>query len=124
MPSNSFAWFINSLASILKGDINSAASSLNKSHLSAPNEGWLAHQRIVFFEKNEVFLAPQSSNIYLADLKLLAHGTEGLDYLVSRYLTEPVMQSRISDIIEDLPLARQKQFLSLLRKRMSEHKLK
>ena len=120
MPSNSFAWYINALASTLRGDIITASSSLNKSHITAPNEGWLAQQRIVFIENNISFLAPQVRDIYFADLKLPGFGMEGLDYLVRRYLSEPLMQPVISNAIEGLPPKRQKQFLSLLRKRMND----
>lgn len=112
MPTSSYAWFVNALASSRLRDVDAFRKSYHQSHLTGPNEQWLADLRVRLGEENLSDLDAQTRLDHEQDLILLANSDRGSISLAGRYVNNPEFRQRAMDALSKVPPERQRRFLS------------
>lgn len=112
MSTNSYAWFVNALASSRLRDVTAFRESYHQSHLTGPNEQWLADLRVRLGEENLSDLDAQARLDHEQDLVLLANSDLGSISLAGRYVNDPGFRQRAMDALSKVPPERQRRFLN------------
>lgn len=115
MPTNSYAWWVKAFAHAALGDEKQFNDSMQRSQLTGPNEQWIADLRVRFSEDNFALLSEASKAAHEKDIALLALSSSGAETVANKYISNPNSRERIIRIVEKLPAATQRNFLSRVR---------
>ena len=116
MPTNSQAWYVNSLSHARLGNVDRFLSSYRRSRETGPNEQWIAENRARLAEDMFAQLDAESLAYHEADLTMLANSRRGTRTLAERYASDEGFRERIIDVVSRLPPERQRAFLNNVRR--------
>ena len=114
-PTYSLAWYVDALAAEGLGDDATISTSLAQSQRMTPRQEWLARSRAILAERHMATLSAEAEEAYHQDLALLVQSRLGAAWVAQRYVTDPEFREMITAIVEQLPAAAQRQFLSAVR---------
>lgn len=112
MPSYSYAWYIGAFSAAKLSDGVALADRLRQSQLTGPHEQWIAELRVALAEDNLTSLPPDVLLGNDRDLAMLVASSRGIASIAARYVGDPTFRSRITAIVEQLPPAAQRRFVS------------
>ena len=111
-PSSSYAWYVGALASGLTGDPAGMNARLLKSQQTGPTEQWIAELRVPLAEDHLAELAPDVRAHHDRDLRMLVASSRGIASIAGRYVNQADFRERIAAIVEAMPEADQRRFVS------------
>lgn len=114
-PTDSFAWYISALAASEIGDVTRFNERLLQSQRTGPSEQWIAEMRVQLAEDHYDSLTPAVRAKNDDDLAMLVQSQRGIRSIARRYVGVPTFRERITQIVETLPVAEQRRFLSSVR---------
>lgn len=113
-PENAYAWFAQAYFSQILGHLEGMNAALERSYFWGPNEQWIAELRVSLAEPALPALSNAAMRGHSNDLALLVQSRRGIRAIAQRYIDGPRFRVRITDIVEGLPRADQRRFLSTL----------
>lgn len=119
-PTTSLAWLVGARAALQMGDTSGFNHRLLRSQLTSPTEQWLAEQRVELSEDNLSLLDEHTRTSHERDLAMLVSSLSGIYALTKRYLDDPAFRERIAAIVETLPEASQRRFISVLQRQVRQ----
>lgn len=111
-PSSSYAWYVGALTSGLAGDTAGMNERLLKSQQTGPTEQWIAELRVPLAEDHLADLAPDVRANHDRDLRMLVASLRGIASIAGRYVNQADFRERITSIVETMPEADQRRFVS------------
>lgn len=111
-PSSSYAWYVGALTSELTGDTAGMNERLLKSQQTGAAEQWIAELRVPLAEDHLAELAPEVRANHDRDLKMLVASIRGISSIAKRYVQQADFRERITAIVETMPEADQRRFVS------------
>ena len=120
VPSNSYAWLVGALGAIERNDTAEFNRQIKISQMTGSNEQWVAEQRVNIAELHYDQLDDAARASERSDLALLAHSYRGVKSVAQRYVTDPGFRERITAVVETLPQADQRLFVSNVRRAAAE----
>ena len=114
-PTYSLAWYIDALAAEGLGDTATINTSLVQSKRMNPRQEWLAESRAILADRHIATLDDLAMASYHEDLALLVQSQRGARWVGRRYVSDPEFREVITTIVEQLPVAEQRRFLSAVR---------
>jgi hypothetical protein len=114
-PAYSYAYYVKALMAAERNDPTALNAALAQARAVAPTEQWLAELRVKLAEDHLPQLQPSGLAGHEADLGLLVTSQRGIRTIARRYATVESFRSRITAIVEKLPVEQQKRFIAALR---------
>lgn len=111
-PSSSYAWYVGALTSALNGDAAGMNMRLLRSQQTGPSEQWIAELRVPLAEDHLAELTPEARANHDRDLKMLVASVRGIASIAGRYVDDTGFRERITAIVETMPEADQRRFVS------------
>ena len=115
VPSYAFAHLIGALAAAKLGDADGFNRRMLQAQITAPNELWVAELRVPVVEDQIANISPEVLARQEADLRLMVASNRGVASISERYIHEPDFRERITAIVETMPEAEQRKFISRVR---------
>ena len=112
MPSNSYAWYIASLAAAQNADMSKFEESWLLSAQTGQNEQWIAGLRVALLEDNLSLASAALFEAERRDLAVLTLSKMGIGSIARRYVSQPDFRERVVSVVETLPDADQARFLA------------
>jgi hypothetical protein len=110
--SSSYAWYVGALTSAQLGDITGMNERLLRSQQTGPAEQWIAELRVPLAEDHFNDLSPEARVNHDRDLRMLVASARGISSIAARYVNEAAFRERITAIVETMPEADQRRFVS------------
>lgn len=114
-PSFAYAWYIEAMASSVRGDWPAMNRASVMAQRTAPTEQWLAELRVALAEQNFPVLDSVALAAHEFDLALLVRSNRGIASIATRYVEDSSFRSRITDIVSGLDPTSQRAFLDAIR---------
>jgi hypothetical protein len=114
-PTHSFAAYIAALEAATLADQAHFVSYLSRSQDLGPNEGWIAELRVPLAEDHLDWLDQHAREGHDRDLGVLVQTQHGVALVARLYLRDDQSRNRIAAIVEGLPEAAQRRFVSAVR---------
>lgn len=114
-PTYAYAYYVEALLAAERADPDALNAALASSRALAPTEQWLAELRVKLAEEHLPQLQPAALEGHEADLALLVISQRGIRLIARRYAAVAGFRERITTIVEQLPPAEQRRFVSALR---------
>jgi hypothetical protein len=112
MPTNAYAWLVKAWASGELYEYDALNTSLQQSHVTAPNELWLAKFRLDLAERKRPLIDDDTKKAIDRDIAMMASSYQGSQELALRYMKDKAFRERVISVIETLPQEDQKRFIS------------
>lgn len=118
-PTDAYAWL--TAASVAAAERNWADFNtyLQVSHAMGSSEQWIAEHRVELAETHYDQLDPKTRSDNDADLAMLVLSDRGIFSIAQRYIDHENFRERVTAIVEQLPVERQRKFLNSLRHRIT-----
>jgi hypothetical protein len=112
MPSNSYAWYLASLAAAQNATTAKFEEYWLLSAKTGQNEQWIAGLRVALLEDHLALASPALFEAERRDLAVLAMSRMGIASIARRYVSQPDFRERVVSVVEQLPPADQARFLA------------
>lgn len=117
-PTNAFAWYVGALAATLQQDWSGFNMRVARAQVVDRTEQWVGQQRVALVENNYANADATSKAGNDADLRMLLGSIPGQHAIASRYWSDAAFRDRITAMVDTLPEATQKRFVSVVRAEM------
>ncbi len=121
-PTYAYAHYVGALAAAELGDTEGFNSRVLAAQITGPREQWIAEQRVALVEDEFPVAIPEVLTRHDADLRLLVTSNRGVDSISQRYVRQPDFRERITAIVETMPEADQRRFISRVRQAAAQVK--
>ena len=111
-PVASYAYFISALAQFEMKDFQSFNKNYISSQKTGANEMWLARFRFALSKRGVSHMSFATQSSYDADISVLIQSQSGLHLIAEYYVQTPDLREGIAILVEKLPEADQRRFLS------------
>ena len=112
MPSNSYAWYIASLAAVQNANTPKFEENWLLSAKTGQNEQWIAGLRVALLEDHFDLASPVQLEAERHDLAVLVMSKVGIGSIARRYVSQPGFRERVVSVVETLPEADQARFVA------------
>ncbi len=114
-PTYSFAWFILAIVAEEKGDTARMGEALLRSQQTAPHQEWLALSRATLAFDHLDVLSAEAAVALADDVRLSLVSRRGVTWAAQRYVLQPDLRERLTEMVELAPAALQQRFLTAVR---------
>lgn len=109
-------WTVAARASFILGDHEGLNTYLEHAWRSGRNEQWVAGLRVALAEEVRPVLSESNQSNHRSDLALMVMSRSGIAAIADRYWSDLSFRERITAIVEQLPEAEQRRFVSSVRR--------
>jgi hypothetical protein len=110
-PTNGYGWLVAAMVAGFRNDRSALAERLERSRVVAPNEGWLAVERIKLTEREGL----QTGYLAARDLEVILDAGLTDPRLLRRYAADAAFRGRVNAALDSRSTDVQRRFLSLVR---------
>lgn len=119
-PTNAFAWYVGALAASIQQDWPGFNMRVARAQIADRTEQWVGQQRMALVENNYSKADQQVKDGNDVDLRMLLGSIPGQHAVARRYWADQAFRDRITAMVETLPEATQKRFVSVVRAEMTQ----
>jgi hypothetical protein len=109
-------WTVAARASFVLGDHQGLNTYLDYAWRAGRNEQWVAGLRVALAEEARPVLSESNQSNHRSDLALMVMSRSGIAAIADRYWSDIDFRERITAIVEQLPEAEQRRFVSSVRR--------
>lgn len=118
-PTDAYAWTVAAAVAAAEQDWGDFNTFLRTAQAVAPSEQWVAEHRVELAEMHYGQLDPAVRDANDLDLAMLVLSDRGIFSIAERYLNEESFRERVTLIVEQLPVERQRKFINSLNRRIT-----